>query len=502
MDTERRDFDIAVIGAGLSGASAAILAAQSGARVVLLESGIAARHKVCGEFLSPESRVQLAWLGVLDAMLESGALQIGAARVLTSARTSRAIAFARPGLSFSRRALDGLLWARAQEIGVDARGQTRVSRLERSASGHFQLEANGEVVRARFVICATGRGSKWGRDGDEALPANGTTQAQNGATSPSNPLNRTRHNHVFSIAQGNWAHNGDASSRGEENQSQDGDTPSRVRRHEAHNAVPCSTSEARSVEAGAFSPTAQALSREKDAFFSSPGLTRAPENAVIPPANPTRNRRVRRERASRFLGLKTHLRGVRMASGEVQMFPFAGGYCGIVEVEDGAFNTCLLVDYARSKGRSPARLWDEVRRENRALGRATEDATLEFDWLATGNVSFDRFAPARDGILRVGDAAGYIHPLSGDGMAMALRSGELAARSVVHALEWNLSLEDAASSYSSMWEREFGSRLRWAARLQPLFTDPRFTRIAQGIFDLAPILSSFAVRRTRGKPAL
>jgi len=199
------------------------------------------------------------------------------------------------------------------------------------------------------------------------------------------------------------------------------------------------------------------------------------------------------------LGLKTHLRGAHIEGGEVQMFPFAGGYCGLVEVEDGAFNTCLLVDYARFEGCSPSQLWQELREENRALFKATEGASLDFDWLATGNVSFDRFAPKRDGVLRVGDAAGYIHPLSGDGMAMALRSGELAARSALHALRWGLAPEDAADSYALMWGREFGSRLRWAARLQPLFTNAKWTRAAQTAFDFAPLLSKAAVRRTRGK---
>lgn len=495
MDTERSDFDIAVIGAGLSGACAAILAAQSGARVVLLESGIAGRHKVCGEFLSPESRAQLEQLGVLNAMLRNGAREIGAARVLSSARASRAVAFTRPGLSFSRRALDGLLWAKAQESGVFVREQTRVSRLEPSEAGGFVLEANGQTLRARFVIAATGRGAKWSRDDDETLPAQ-TNHARGAAPS------------AAKWAAAKWAPDA-ATSSIPANQAQDAATSiplkpglngatSATQENRAHKNAPLFPAGTRPVEATATDPARNAAVAAIDSTRASNG---APSRAAHRARN-GRAKRPHRDPASRFLGLKTHLRGVRIEPGEVQMFPFAGGYCGIVEVEDGAFNACLLVDYARSKGRSPGQLWDEVRRDNRALAKATENATLEFDWLATGNVSFDRFAPSRDGVLRVGDAAGYIHPLSGDGMAMALRSGELAARAVSHALRWDLSPEAAASSYASMWGREFGSRLKWAARLQPLFTNPRFTRIAQNLCDWAPLLSKLAVRRTRGKTAL
>ena len=43
--------DIAVIGGGPAGTSAAITAAQFGFKVVLLEAGSFPRHKVCGEFV-------------------------------------------------------------------------------------------------------------------------------------------------------------------------------------------------------------------------------------------------------------------------------------------------------------------------------------------------------------------------------------------------------------------------------------------------------------------
>src|SRR5438128_8398572 len=50
-----RMYDLIIIGAGPAGSSAAITAARSGARVLLLERGRFPRHKVCGEFVSAES---------------------------------------------------------------------------------------------------------------------------------------------------------------------------------------------------------------------------------------------------------------------------------------------------------------------------------------------------------------------------------------------------------------------------------------------------------------
>jgi flavin-dependent dehydrogenase len=58
-------YDLIVIGGGPAGSSAAITAARSGARVLLLERGRFPRQKVCGEFVSAES------LGLLENMLDA-----------------------------------------------------------------------------------------------------------------------------------------------------------------------------------------------------------------------------------------------------------------------------------------------------------------------------------------------------------------------------------------------------------------------------------------------
>ncbi|BCM88595.1 hypothetical protein IAD21_00428 [Abditibacteriota bacterium] len=370
------EFDVAVIGAGLAGSCAAILLAQGGASVVLLDASTPGHHKVCGEFLSPESRTQLAQLGVMEALGQLGVQSVSVARVSTSTRQGRPINLPGEGIAISRATLDALLWRRAHELGVQTRDQHRVSAIERAPDGSFVLQTNQSSLSAHLVISAAGRSSRWGRDAD----ANSTPK---------------------------------------------------------------------------------------------PG--------------------------ERFVGIKTHMRGAHIGRGEVVLFPFEGGYCGLVEIEDEQFNVCLLAPYARLKNKAPRDLWEELRRENRALGEATEGAHQLFDWIATANVSFDRFAPIHDGILRIGDAAGYIHPLSGDGMAMALRSGELAARSLQDALKWHLCPNEAARNYARMWQREFGHRLKWASALHPLLTNVRLSNAVLRLVDALPLLSHVAAIHTRGK---
>ena len=181
------------------------------------------------------------------------------------------------------------------------------------------------------------------------------------------------------------------------------------------------------------------------------------------------------------------------------MFPFRGGYCGLVGIGGGLTNACSLATYERTRGQKPDVFWEQIGAENRALGRAVTGATAEFAWLATANVSFEQRAPVGDdGIVRVGDAAGTIHPLSGDGMAMAIRSGELAAATLDVAARGGLKRTAIAPLHAASWHREFGRRLGWAYRLQPLFVVPNLTLPALRFFDRAPGLSALLLRATRG----
>ncbi len=59
-----KGYDVAIVGGGLAGASAAIRLRQAGKTVVLIEKEKAAHHKVCGEFLSHEAVENLQELGI------------------------------------------------------------------------------------------------------------------------------------------------------------------------------------------------------------------------------------------------------------------------------------------------------------------------------------------------------------------------------------------------------------------------------------------------------
>jgi len=74
-----RAYDLLVMGGGPGGTSAAITAARSGWRVLLVETGPFPRHKVCVEFVSTESLALLKWLfgGIATRLASAGPYLVG-----------------------------------------------------------------------------------------------------------------------------------------------------------------------------------------------------------------------------------------------------------------------------------------------------------------------------------------------------------------------------------------------------------------------------------------
>ena len=161
MQNFRREFDVAVIGGGPAGTSAAITAARFGAKVALFEAGEFPRHKVCGEYVSAESIDVLHDLLRPAADAESlfrDAPVVDETRLFLTGRVVKA-PVSPPALSIPRYTLDSLLWQAAKQAGVDAHSSSEVRAV--LGRGPFCLHTNAGEVVASSVIVAAGRWSKF-----------------------------------------------------------------------------------------------------------------------------------------------------------------------------------------------------------------------------------------------------------------------------------------------------------------------------------------------------
>ena len=164
--------DVVVVGAGPAGAATAVLLADHGLAVTVLQRGPRARPKICGEYLSPEAGRVLDRLGVLKAV-DAGAVALAGMRItapdgaVLEARYGAIGAF-RPycghALGVSRATLDGALLDRVRALPVDLREGVRVTDVvvdRGRVVGVVGTDAAGARVEARapVVIAADGRAS-------------------------------------------------------------------------------------------------------------------------------------------------------------------------------------------------------------------------------------------------------------------------------------------------------------------------------------------------------
>ncbi len=183
-------------------------------------------------------------------------------------------------------------------------------------------------------------------------------------------------------------------------------------------------------------------------------------------------------------------------AGIVAVTAFDGGYAGLQCVEGDRLNLCLLVDRARFKalGGSWPALFTVLLAEP-GLALLADAEPLLARPLTIAAVPYGFLAPptAPDGLWRLGDQAAVIPSFCGDGMAMALHGGRLAADMLAAGAN--------AGAFQRRLSRDVARQVRLATGLQRLATHRigRFALVA-GLAAVPAALATLA-RWTRVPPA-
>jgi flavin-dependent dehydrogenase len=134
---------IRILGGGPAGSAAAIAALQHGAPVAVVEKSPFPRHKVCGEFLSPETAVVLNDLGVWGSFAALGPAKVRR-MILTIGACVRRSSLPETAWGCSRYALDHLLFERAKSLGaVVSRAQLPRQPIDVLAVGRTHITERG-----------------------------------------------------------------------------------------------------------------------------------------------------------------------------------------------------------------------------------------------------------------------------------------------------------------------------------------------------------------------
>lgn len=198
------------------------------------------------------------------------------------------------------------------------------------------------------------------------------------------------------------------------------------------------------------------------------------------------------------LGLRVRLGGSRALAaalaGRIELILFEKGYAGLILQEDGAANLCLTVAKSRlveAEG-NRNRLLADLAAEAPLLGERLGQASGRSGWASIARIPYGwRAASTVPGLFRLGDQAAVIASLAGDGIAIALASGRMAAG---HYLSGGA---EVALSYQAAFSRTARKPLWIADRLRSLAEKPGMASAAVAMMSLFPGTARAASRITR-----
>jgi flavin-dependent dehydrogenase len=200
---------------------------------------------------------------------------------------------------------------------------------------------------------------------------------------------------------------------------------------------------------------------------------------------------------SPYIGVKYHV-NTDFDRETVALHNFEGGYCGLNAIESGKFNLCYLGsrDQLRRYG-SIEEMEREVLWKNPILKRVFQESEFLFEKPEVINeINFEPKKPVENHVLMIGDTAGLITPLCGNGMAMAIHSAKLA----VEALNQGRSRQEVEQLYSKKWNAHFRQRLAVGRTVQKLFGSGRGSVMARGLIRYVPFAANLIMKNTHGQP--
>ena len=371
-------YDVVIAGGGIAGLSLAILLGRQHYKVLVLEKESYPKHKVCGEYVSMESKPFLESLGLaIDEMK----LPVINKLQVTDARGNKVNAdLPQGGFGISRYKLDAALAELAQKAGATILTKSKVEDVQWDVDS-FAVKAKDQTYAAK-VVCGT-----WGKRSNIDVK---------------------------------WQ---------------------------------------------------RAFIKEKN---------RALNN---------------------YIAVKYHI-NYPWPKDMVGLHNFKNGYCGISQIEDGKTCLCYLTTATnlQNSGNDIKRLELETVMQNPWLREIFSVAEFLYESpLAISQISFERKAQVEEHVLLLGDAAGSITPLCGNGMSMAMRAAKISGGLIDEFLKENISREVMEKSYITQWGSVFSKRLSVGRFIQSNFGKDRVTSVFLKVANAFPFVKRALIRGTSGE---
>ncbi len=203
---------------------------------------------------------------------------------------------------------------------------------------------------------------------------------------------------------------------------------------------------------------------------------------------------------SPWLAVKNHYE-YDFPKNKVALHNFKGGYCGLSKTETNVVNACYLTTLKSFKKYNDINSFQlmEMSR-NPYLKDFFDTAKPLFEKpLAISQISFEKKSTIEDHVFMVGDTAGLIHPLCGNGMAMAIGSAKIFCNLYLKARNKGpINRAELEKAYSLCWAAEFNKRMKTGRWIQKTVQYPFWLKLGFLTANTFPSLIPHIIAKTHG----
>jgi flavin-dependent dehydrogenase len=201
-----------------------------------------------------------------------------------------------------------------------------------------------------------------------------------------------------------------------------------------------------------------------------------------------------------YIGIKYHIK-TDLKTNRIELHNFRNGYCGVSKVEKDWYCLCYLSDSVniRKNNNDIKQMEENVLYKNSFLKRLfTESEFVNKEPYVISNIQFSKKHTYKNGVFLLGDSAGTITPLCGNGMSMAMKASKLLAEVLMRYFNNSSSSEKNRNDYEKLWNGSFQNRIMVGYYLQYLFGKKYITHYTLKTLDKLPILTKKIISLTHG----
>jgi flavin-dependent dehydrogenase len=203
-----------------------------------------------------------------------------------------------------------------------------------------------------------------------------------------------------------------------------------------------------------------------------------------------------------YIGIKYHAKLSDYPEDLISIHNFKDGYCGVCRLEQDWVSICYLshTQNLKASGNSIPGMQEEVLFKNERIREVFSAADFLYEKpLAVSNISFKKKHLVRDDVLFVGDAAGLITPLCGNGMSMSLHASAILGPLVLQYLAERINKKDLFAKYEQEWNRQFKTRMAVGRTIQKIFRSEATADFGLAMLNTFPYFNQKIISWTHGK---